>query len=179
MGKKADRIYELEQELSRVKDTNSVLEAWRSAWLHGISERDQINLQTTIGALTQLWEKLRVTNQTEAVMRISDLRASERSLKLNNQADLQNRQQIASLSDEIRVLRLANQQLTFQRDCATKGTEDHGWTLHAKDRRIEELETAIREHLKEVVGNSETHLSEYEHAFVDLAKVLGDDNAKG
>ena len=181
-GRKTEKINRLEEivsqlegEINDLKGHNVVLEAWRKGWIAMFDDK-RGSLQSTMGALTQLWEKLRVEHQTAACMRLSELLSTERAYKNQQNTELQHRQEVSKLTEEIRVYKLALRQAESDRDRAAKGSDDHGWTVVAKDRRIEELETAIREVLAAMeagdirVGTNEDFDTD------KLAAVLGDDH---
>lgn len=176
MGKKTDRIRELEAELANVKGTNSVLEAWRKGWI-AMFDNKVGNLQTTMSALIDLWAKLGVEHQTGAVMRLAELKKEARLGKAYKDLELASNQTTSSLRHQITTLELANRQLTHQRDSAISLREDQGFELANTKARVDELERYIRTAIVGL-GDDNTTREDLETTLRVLRVVLGDDNAE-
>lgn len=179
MGRKNERIAELEFELAKVKGTNNVLEGWRNAWLASFKNEDQrITIQTTMAALTQLWELLKAYHQTDAVTKLREVIEQAKFVGRHKQRELDHNQINASLRHQITTLNLANRQLTFERDGAIEAKHVQSFDLHNATARIEELETAIRGVLGAMESGNIRVGTKEDFDTDQLAAVLGDDHAE-
>lgn len=184
-GKKTDKIIrlkeivlQLEGELAAAKGHNSVLEAWRRAWLNGFPETSKVSVQTAMSALTDLWDELGAEHQTGAVMKLKTLK--EQARKGTSLVNIQRAhdQASSSLHHQIFTLETAQRQLIFERDSARQAHHDQGFELANTKARVEELETAIRGVLASFESGEilEAHPGNYD--LDGLASVLGDDHAE-
>ena len=142
MGKKA-RIAELEDDLARVTASNHMLEEWRTLWMTGLSEEEQVSLQTNMGALQSLFHKLKVSDMTGAVMAIKALQqrpepAASNSLVLGLKQDLAD-SKFHLDNARARIAGLINQQHGND-----KTVEQLGWDMANLKARNGELEEALR-----------------------------------
>lgn len=142
MGKKTDRILDLEEELERVKSTNVMLENWRTLWMTGLNEEEQISLQTNMGALQSLFHKLKVSDMTSAVMAIKVLQqrpepAASNSLVLGLKQDLAD-SKFHLDNARARIAGLINQQ-----NGNDKTVEHLEWDMANLQARNGELEEAL------------------------------------
>lgn len=136
-----EQIAELQRQNEALVTTNDTLESWRASWLNGYSSTDQVKLQTTHNAFTELLQKLGVDNMTMAVYRIEALLKNEHADK----AILAVTQGKAAAEQSVRVHQLAIRQLEFQRDSAQKREFDTGFDLGNTKARCGELEELLRE----------------------------------
>lgn len=142
MGKK-ERIYELEQELANVKGSNAVLEAWRKGWIAQFDDKAG-SLQSTMAALTQLWGMMGAQHQTDAVMKLEQIKREAALGKAYNDLVRETNQTTSSLRHQIFTLETAQRQLVNDREAAIRSRDEQGYAFAAKDGRIEELERALR-----------------------------------
>lgn len=176
MGRKDDRIKELEAELAKVKGTNTVLEGWRNAWLAGFKNEDQrITIQTTMAALTDLWEMVGAEHQTGAVMAIKKLVEDSRFIRKHRQRELDHNQVTASLRQRITELESDKRSLTFHRDSAVQSLHDQSYDFANTKARVEELETVVSGALVALAGEDITARADAAHAVGMLTEVLGDE----
>lgn len=148
MGKKA-RIAELEDDLARITASNHMLEEWRTLWLHGLTEEEQIHLQTNMGALQTLFKKLKVRDMTSAMVEITSLQrrpepAASNSLVLGLKQDLAD-SKFHLDNARARIASLINQQ-----GGSDKVAEQLGWDMANLKARNGELEEALR-HVSEIL----------------------------
>lgn len=148
MGKKA-RIAELEDDLARISASNHMLEEWRTLWLHGLTEEEQIHLQTNMGALQTLFKKLKVRDMTSAMVEITSLQrrpepAASNSLVLGLKQDLAD-SKFHLDNARARIASLINQQ-----GGSDKVAEQLGWDMANLKARNGELEEALR-HVSEIL----------------------------
>lgn len=174
MGKKSERIYELEQELANVKGTNSVLEAWRKGWIAQFDNKAG-NLQSTMLALTQLWGMMGANHQTEAVIGLEKLIKEAKLGKAYNDLVRETNQTAASLRHQIFTLETAQRQLVFERDGAKKSREDQGYELANTKARVEELEEGLRAVISHSDSKERTALSRNHELYTRLARLVGDE----
>lgn len=141
MGKKA-RIAELEDDLARVTASNHMLEEWRTLWMNGLTEDEQVSLQTNMGALQSLFHKLKVQDMTSAVMAIKALQqrpepAASNSLVLGLKQDLAD-SKFHLDNARARIAGLINQQ-----NGNDKTVEHLEWDMANLQARNGELEEAL------------------------------------
>ena len=139
---------ELREEIAAFKlrvetllDENGILDRWRRNWLQGYSTEDQVSLQTTHGAWSELLRLLGVDSQTMAVYRIEALlknKDADKAILAINQAK-------AQAESDVRIHKLAIRQLEFQRDRAQKEYEAQNFYYVNTKARCEELEDLLRD----------------------------------
>lgn len=185
-GKKTDKIIrlkeivlQLEGELAAAKGHNSVLEAWRRAWLASFSnESERSRIQTTMSALTQLWEKVGAEHQTDAVLKLETIKREAALGKSYQNLVRDTNQTAASLRHQIFTLETAQRQLVFERNGANESLHLQSYEMANQKARIEELETAVRGVLAAMEsGNIRVGTNE-DFDTDQLAAVLGDDHAE-
>lgn len=165
MGKKA-RIAELEDDLARVTAHNHMLEEWRTLWLHGLTEEEQVHLQTNMGALQSLFRHLKVQDMTSAVMEIKALQqrpqpAASNSLVLGLKQDLAD-SKFHLDNARARIAGLLNKQ---GGDAAVN--EQLGWDIANLQARIGELEEHLR-HVAEILVHDLIEDEQFENDFSPL-----------
>lgn len=167
---------ELREEIAAFKlrvetllDENGILDRWRRNWLQGYSTEDQVSLQTTHGAWSELLRLLEVDNQTMAVYRIEALLKNQDAGK----AILAINQAKAQAESDVRIHKLAIRQLEYQRDRAQKEYEAQNFYYVNTKARCEELEELLRDAIPAV--KSDASQETIANLMERIEAMLGDD----
>jgi len=170
---------ELREEIDRLRgniedlqESNNNHVAWRASWLNGYNEKDQVTLQTTHSAFTQLLALLGVDNQTMAVYRIEALLKNKDADK----AMLALRQRVAGAEESVRIHKLAIRQLEHQRDSAQAHSHEVDFevvNLRARCTELEELLGDVNVAMHEMHGATVNWQFSDLHARVKT--MIGDD----